>query len=357
MKVYFIGSKYMGCNYVRTLLPLWNNGWKGDVDSLFRGRKKPESIVNELLASDIVVFHRADTIDHHKTAQILRDNGVKIVFDNDDTFKNLEQDAIYRRITKTRYTEGMKKVNELMDRFISEADAVTTTTDFLAEEYKKLNKKVFVLPNCVDSLDWPEPKRNETDRVRVGIVGSVAYYNDAEVISNYLIELSGRKDVQLVLFGLQGKEDRANNKLVAEIYKRDYALWGKVSVEHVGAVPMAMYFKTLNDLKLDLMLIPRKDNYFNRCKSNVKFLEAAMLEIPVVAQSFSDKLSPYDFDINGENGLLATDTKSWKEQADKLIADKELRRKMGANAKEYVLANYNIKNHAYRWAEAYKTIL
>ena len=57
---------------------------------------------------------------------------------------------------------------------------------------------------------------------------------------------------------------------------------------------MIDYFDTLNDLELDIMMIPRKDNYFNKCKSNIKFLEASMCEIPVITNYFKD--SPYEKD-------------------------------------------------------------
>ena len=49
------------------------------------------------------------------------------------------------------------------------------------------------------------------------------------------------------------------------------------------------------------MLIPRGENYFNRCKSNIKFLEASMCEIPVIAQSFTTNDSPYD-ELDGKIG-------------------------------------------------------
>jgi len=59
--------------------------------------------------------------------------------------------------------------------------------------------------------------------------------------------------------------------------------------------------------KLDMIIIPRSDSMFNRCKSNLKFLENSMLEIPSVCQSFSTGDSPYeenheDGECRGEEG-------------------------------------------------------
>jgi len=355
MNVYYIGSQYMGCNYVRNLLPMWHNGWTGDVDSLYRSRKNADWAKDEILKSDIIVFHRADTVNHHKVALACKEAGKLTVFDNDDTFKQIE-DGFFKELDKQNYMENWVKVNRLMDNFIRNVDLVTTTTEFLAKEYRELNENVVVLPNCVDPMDWSTPKRNETDKIRIGIVGSVAYYNDVAEISDYIKELSHRKDITLVLFGLQSKKGRKKNKLIANAFEKEYALWDEANIEHTPWCHMFEYFDVLNNLELDMMLIPRKDNYFNRCKSNLKFLEAAMCEIPVIAQSFPDGLSPYDKDLNGKNGILATTKEDFIRETERLIKDKELRRKIGKEAHKYVLANYDINNNYLKWQKAYQTI-
>jgi glycosyltransferase involved in cell wall biosynthesis len=101
------------------------------------------------------------------------------------------------------------------------------------------------------------------------------------------------------------------------------------------------------------MLIPRKDNYFNRCKSNIKFLEASMLEIPVVATSF--KNGPYE-ELTTDIGLKAKNDDEFRVFTEMLIDNEYLRRKIGINAKEYVLKHYSIKDNAHLWAEAYAKI-
>ena len=82
-----------------------------------------------------------------------------------------------------------------------------------------------------------------------------------------------------------------------------------------------------------------------------------MLEIPVIAQGFTTNDSPYDNDINGKNGILIKDNSKWMEETVKLIEDKDLRRKIGKEAKRYVLENYSIDKHANRWREEYNKLL
>lgn len=355
-KPYFIGSGYMGCNYVRCLLPQLHGGWNGSITSIFGKRKDEREVANELPSCDIVVFHRPDTVRHHQFAIEMKKLGKKIVFDNDDT-ASLDKGHPFYSIDEFGKSGNQEKYKVLVDNFILNADAVTTTTEFLAEEYRKLNKNVFVLPNCVDPDDWPEPKRNEGDKVRILLSGSAAYTQDFEHIKDYLRELDERDDVQLILYGLWGDKKRKEHKLVEKTYKKEYTFWDSLkNLEHQEWTSMAEYFDALNDLRVDIMLIPRKDNYFNRCKSNVKFLEASMLEIPVVAQSFLTKDSPYDIVIGEDVGLLATDIESWKKQTEKLISDKKLRRDMGKRAMEYVVENFHIEKHINKWEQLYNSL-
>lgn len=321
------------------------NGWDGDRTSL-RGETKDRMLSAQACrANDIIVFQRPDEMVRVQAAGILKGMGKKIVFENDDTYKI--EDPM-------KFGGGLKKRNKALDTCIELSDLVTTTTEYLANEYRQLNDNVVVLPNCVDPFDWPERiKRNNGDKVRIGIVGSVSSNGDFDPVVPALKKLNERDDITIVLFGLPKKDV---DPKVSKLYKEEYAFWDQFNVEWQPFVPIYEYFDTLNDLRLDLMLIPRKDNYFNRCKSNIKFLEASMLEIPVIAQGFEDGNSPYQADLDGENGVVVVDNDKWYEEICKLIDDKKLRRAMGKQAKKYVLNNYSIDKNAHKWVDAYKKL-
>lgn len=353
-KIYFVGGSYLGCYYVRCFLPMIENGWLGNYRGISRNLKPVDVVMREMLSSDIVVFHRADTYWHHKIGMILREAGKKIVFDNDDTFKLDKTHAFYGFDDKG-FEQNSEKVNNVINNFILNADLVTASTEFLADEYRQINSNVIVLPNCVNPDDWPKPKRNEGDKVRIGVVGSTAYYHDFDIIEPVIKELDDDPNIQLVLFGLHSKEHRKSNPKVDEVHKREYSFWDTLkNVEHAPWCQMTEYFKTLNDLRLDLMIIPRRESDFNRAKSNLKFLEAAMLDIPCIVSSFDG--APYEKDIDGTNGILVKDHTKWKEEIYNLVNNKNLRVKMGKKAHEYVLKNYNIADNAHKWAEAYQTL-
>ena len=352
MKVYNISGAYEGCTYVRQLLPMWENGYNGSVIGLDTPRKQTKTILKEAQEADIIVFHRPEMKEYWRVAKILREMGKKIVFDNDDTF-HLDKGHPFHKMSREKFDRNLKIKNGIIDNFVKNADLVTTTTKTLAKEYKELNDNVIVLPNCVYPDDWEEPVRNEGDKVRIAISGSAAYSSDFEVIKDYIKELDERDDVQFILFGMGSKDEREENPETEKIFSDEYKFWDTLkNKEHAPWVKIHKYFDTLNELKIDIMLIPRKDNYFNKCKSNLKFLEAAMCEIPVVASSFPD--GPYE-ELDGEIGIKLTG--DWKKTIDNLIKNKDKRRAIGKRAKEYVLENYDITKHAHKWEEAYNKLI
>jgi glycosyltransferase involved in cell wall biosynthesis len=323
------------------------NGFSGDRETLndIKDRSKDAEMC---LKADTIIFQRPDEQARLESAILLKKAGKKIVFDNDDTYKEQPKNKL----------RTLGKKNEILDTFVHMADLVTTTTEFLADEYRKLNKNVVVLPNYIDPTDWQTPKRNESDIVRIGIIGSVTLNSDFEIIQEYIRELSKRKDVRLVMFGLPytNHADKKIRNVMREEFSEEIKFWKSIDLEWVDYVSIKDYPKKLNDLKLDLMIIPRKDNYFNRCKSNIKFLEASMCGVPCVAQGFGDGLSPYQGKEDQKYMLIAHNEKDFREMTEKLIDNKELRRSMGEKARKYVINSYDIRKHYKEWADAYSSI-
>jgi glycosyltransferase involved in cell wall biosynthesis len=330
------------------------NGWDGDKTSMRTPPVEAKRKFDGAMASDVVVFHRPAQYAMLEAAKLLKKAGKKIVFDNDDTYiKNSGVPKQMFGVEERVIDERIQEIDDLLKQFASIADLVTVTTPFLAKEYESVNPNIKILPNFVEPYDWDdEILRNEGDKVRIGMVGSVAANRDYDSVKNILKKLSRRKDIQLVLFALP--PDKEGYALARKVYAPEIKFWDKMNVEWQHFVPMADYIETLNSLRLDLMLIPRRDNYFNRCKSNIKFLEASMLEIPVIAQGFSDGNSPYEADKDFLK--LAITEKDWEKYIAELVDNKALRREMGKRARDYVIDTYNINDHAHKWREAYQEL-
>lgn len=355
MKVFYVGSELNGCYNVRCLFPLQANGWDGDRTTFGLNRMSPEDKAKACASADVIVFHRPERKQKLESARLLKAEGKKIVFDNDDTYKDYGGFKFNEYMNEEMLKRGLSRINENVDTFIKEADLVTCSTEFLKREYEKLNPNVVVLPNTVDPFYYPdEILHNEDDVVRIGVTGSVGVTSDMEVLKPIIEHYDQDKRVRLVLFSLPPE---AENEIYKQLYEDEYKFWKSANIEWHNYVSTEEYYEKLNDLRLDMVIIPRYDNYFNRCKSNLKFLENSMLEIPTIGQSFSTKDSPYEQNPEDSEYLLLAETHDqWIEQIEKLINDKALRRDLGRKAREYVENNYSIDKHAHLWKEAYEKI-
>jgi len=354
-KVFFISSLTGGAYFYRCYLPIkYLNKYSkkyeatGDVDIVTRERnKKPK----EFQEADMVVFHRPNKPTFFKLGSMMKMRGRKVVMDNDDTFKldfdhtiaKMWRGAIKEDISEQeKHKKICKTYNDILYGFMGFSDMVTTSTEAF---------KVKVMPNYLDVESWPEPKKNETDTIRIGFSGSTNKIRDAKVIKNVLDEVMKRDDVRLVIQGFQSNEILKRNPRLKEYMEPHIFYWQEYGdkVEFVDYVFPLEYPYTLNDMRMDMMLIPRMDNEFNRAKSNIKYLEASILKIPVVATGFLDDRSPYQKDIkDGENGFIAMNEEDWRTKINALIKSKKLREEIGNNAYKYVKANYDWKDH---WQE------
>lgn len=88
----------------------------------------------------------------------------------------------------------------------------------------------------------------------------------------------------------------------------------------------------------DITIAPLEVTIFNDAKSNIKFLEAAILKIPSVC-------SPRDAFLqvmrDGENGLLAEQDAQWRDAILRLASEPALRTQLARQAYEDVLARYS----------------
>lgn len=340
-KILFLPSAYDGCYYYRGYLP----GVYGNmtvVNNFSRKQFDTEELYKKAMDSDIIVFQRPN--DHIKSdlAVLLKKAGKKIVFDNDDTYLP-EKGIPLSMLNSDKQKEIAHYMNDNLYKVIEVSDLVIAATDYLADEYRLVHNNVIVNKNCIDPLDEYKPKENTTGKYRIGFVGSVTSNDDYIHIKDQIKKLAERDDITIVVFGVKNPDGSAYGAM-----KDDLDFWNSLpNIEWQPFVPITDYYYTINKLTLDLMVIPRKDNYFNRCKSNLKFLEASLLRIPVIAQGFEDGMSPYQ--VNPEDSKhmeIVIDNSTWYDKIVELLQDEHKRVKMSEFAHNYVLENYNIKNTA-----------
>ena len=83
-------------------------------------------------------------------------------------------------------------LNTFIANNIKLADNITTTTTIFADEIKKLNRNVTVIPNGVDKQEKQFiPVEVKSDRIRIGWLGGSSHQKDLELLSGLVNKIKG----------------------------------------------------------------------------------------------------------------------------------------------------------------------
>lgn len=152
--------------------------------------------------------------------------------------------------------------------------------------------------------------------------GSLAHDQDFRQAAPALLRiLKVRYDVRLTIIG--------NLNLPPEFKEVD------AQVERLPPSDYITYMKRL--AKCDINIAPLEDSVFNEAKSNIKYLEAAIVGLPSVC---SPTVEYRETIQHGETGLLAGTHEEWETHLLALIASPALRRRIGENARRHVEEDY-----------------
>lgn len=347
----------------------------------------------------IVSFHRSIGPDFERAQQLintLNTMGIITVCDIDDYWMPGKEHPIHDIIK-------FNKINEKITANLKIAKYVTTTTSLFADEIRKINKNVFVIPNAINPNEpqFKEPTL-ESDRLRIGWLGGSSHLHDIQLLDESFAKLVKYKDnVQYVLCGFDirgtvteinpqtGEHKKReikpeetvwaqyekiftqNHKLISDDYKKHLLNYNQESFSNemneaylrVWTKPVTSYAK--NYSKFDVSLAPIKNHMFNRMKSQLKVIEAGFYKKALIASN----IGPYTLDLkhclkNGEfvdgNAMLVDETRNhsdWAKNIEKLIKNPNLVKDMGERLYETVKDTYDLNIVTKNRAEFYKSII
>ena len=334
----------------------------------------------------IVSFHRNIGQDFEKGHELIKkldSIGIVTICDIDDYWMPGREHPIHDIIK-------FHKINEKIVNNLKVAKYVTTTTSLFANEIRKLNKNVIVLPNAINPDEPQFKERTEkSDRVRIGWLGGSSHLHDIQILDQSLGKLEPLKNkFQFVLCGFdtrgsvteinphtkeQTKRDikpeetvwsqyekifTQNYKFISEDYKKfliqytadEYPKSNEESYLRVWTKPVTSYAK--NYSKFDVSLAPLKDHIFNRLKSQLKVIEAGFYKKALIASN----IGPYTIDLKhclnhgnfvDGNALLVDEKRNhsdWAKYIEKLVKNPNLIEDMGERLYETVKDTYNLNN-------------
>jgi glycosyltransferase involved in cell wall biosynthesis len=287
---------------------------------------------------DLIVNGRSTILDNiGHLCRIRKYAGIPLVMDFDDHYRSVPK----YNIASTSH-HPMSTSSRITNVQLSVSDACTVSTQYLADLYKDDCRSMTLLPNCVDPEDcgpFPvDPQRKDDSSIRIMFAGGIARYGD--------------------LLECKEADEYPNVRLFFMGCFPDWAVkWCKDSRNPRNNRSFSVHWARFPDFRrvlawggFDIALAPLEHNDFNLCKSNLKYLDYAMAGIPGIYSS----IPTYDNVIHKVTGLLANDTESWYASLKRLIKSEELRRYIAENARDDVLAKYNIEDRIGLWEDAYE---
>ena len=280
-------------------------------------------------ASHIIIYRSPISPELLRLCHLAKDYGKPIFFDIDDlVFDTLYTDQLsYTKglphHEKEKYDANVRNYGYMLEN----CDGAITSTNQLQKELKKYQSKVLLNRNLASdelisiSSQFLKDYSHVSDVVKIGYFsGSISHNENFELIKPAIKQLLKKySNVQLHIVGILDIP-KDMKPFENQIVTHDYVDWDKLPV-------------LISEV--DINLAPLVDSIFNRAKSEIKWIEAALVKVPTVASkigAFSDMV------IDGETGLLATDDQ-WFDKLEALVLSPDLRQKLAESAYRAVLEN------------------
>ncbi|RSJ40241.1 rhamnan synthesis F family protein [Streptococcus sanguinis] len=283
-------------------------------------------------ASHIIIYRAPWSAQLQLLCDLAREEHKPVYFDIDDlVFDTLYTDQLsytqgLSEKEKGNYDAGVKNYGKML----AACDGAITSTNQLKEELLKYKDSVLLNRNLASSeliavsSQFLKEDFGADDRIKIGYFsGSISHNENFELIKPAIKEvLDHYSSVELHIVGhLDIPQDM--KQYIQRIVVHEYVDW--------KALPQLIS-------QVDINLAPLVDSVFNRAKSEIKWIEAALVKVPTIAShigAFADMM------IDGQTGLLAKDSE-WKEKLENLILSADLRRELAENAYAFVLENCSL---------------
>jgi glycosyltransferase involved in cell wall biosynthesis len=348
---------------------------------------------------DIVHFHRTIGHEYDNSVNVIKSLnslGIVTIMDLDDYWLPTKEHPVHQLVIQNNLH---KKIIENL----KVASYVTTTTTLFADEMKKFNKNIFVLPNAINPNEPQfQAETLPSEKLRFGWLGGSSHLHDLKLLDGTISKLRNLNDkfsMYLCGFDIRGSVTEINQQTgeqkqrpikpeetvwarYEEIFTNNYDM---VDPKHkdflmkfkeeeyvsdtlpfynrVWTKPVTSY--AANYRLFDVSLAPIKNHIFNRVKSQLKVIEAGFYKKALIASN----VGPYSIDLkhslkNGEftdgNALLVDEARNhsdWAKYMKKLIDNPNWAYDLGQRLYETVKDTYDLNKVTKDRAEIYKNLV
>ncbi len=280
--------------------------------------------------SDIFRINKYDIVFIHREAYpigglffeaIVARLNKKIIFDFDDAI------FLCASSHSNSFIEKFKNSNKVA-MIIKLSSHVISGNRYLADFALRYNHCVSVIPTPIDTEQYrPEGVKSE-NKIIIGWIGSFTTSDFLNLLENTFINLSRRfSNVKFKIIG------------------------GKICLEKICNIENKEWSlqEEIKELRtFDIGIMPMPENDWTKGKCGFKAILYMSMGIPCVCSPIGINR---EIIADGENGFLAGNENEWFSRLSLLIEDKELRKRMGASARNTVEKYYSVQVNAPKFVE------
>ena len=329
----FVGRGHTGVCWYRCALPAMALGleWVGVAGAppklAFRtGAATRHWEYEHLFEYEVVVLQQPHGKAWEQAIRKLQAQGTHVLFEIDDHVQSVRK--MTEHVMRRHYGKGVVLEYE---RAMALADGIVCSTPFLADRYREFNDRVHLCRNGIDLRRYDlEPA--ERPGLTIGWAGASGH---ARGVREWLPAIASvmrqRPDVRFMSIGVD---------FVGE-------LAGEFGPERVARLPfLALETYPAAMTMFDVAVAPAGANNFFRAKSDLRWLEASALGIPLVADP-----NVYPEIEHGVTGFHAVGVEEVATSLLALVDDHALRERVGAAANAHVREHRSIQAMSGQWAQ------
>ena len=239
---------------------------------------------------------------------------VPIVSDHDD--------AIFHRYDMHRFALVRKVLGNKIDRVMANSSVVMVGNEYLGARARSAGAaNVEIVPTVIDAeAYWPAPANTRVDEPRVGWIGTpVTWRQFMAPMLPMLAEVASAYSARFHVVG--AGPAAAPHPLI------DNLRWSE-----------ATEVARIQEMQIGLM--PLEDTPWSRGKCGYKLVQYMGCGLPVIASPVGVNSKIVE---HGVNGFLAASEGEWREALITLLADPDLRARMGAAGRKRVEEVYSLQ--------------
>jgi len=238
---------------------------------------------------DAAFFQRPYKKEHLQVIEMCKDMGKKVWVDYDDYLHGVPTDnpahSIYNK----------KETQEIVYKCIAMADQVSVSTEELRRQYLKLNKNITTIRNCIpmDLFKWRNNAPSIARTKSISWRGSRTHQRDLMTFAKEIISASHDKRFQEWVWYFIGD----SQWMATDHMPHERTIW----TEPMDPI---LYFLEMYRVAPSCMQVPLHDNLFNRCKSNIAWLEATFAGAAAIVPDWEEWKHPGTLNYSSQEQYL-----------------------------------------------------